>query len=373
MTRWETFRDKYLGKISTILSWIFNVAGLVLAILSFIKNDADLGWGVVLSLIIFNSIFLIIISIYETLLFKRGATLEKDIIKEKDEAIEQLKLQLKLSNNQSDKLRYYYKYIIATLNKFSTQLLEVNYKLQESNNDIDQMVEEYNSNNNHADDKFESFIANLKSTAYNDYEQSMLKEFNHFLSNITNKLKLILDISLKEKDCMLETSISVKQFSRIVYDPDDILDIGIITTFRDSQTYSQGKREIGEKIYYINKNTDFLYCLTHSYFLKNNIQEDDRTYDNEHKGFLEYYNCAIVVPIKCEFPDSTHIYGYLTCDILNDDFFQQNLLDDKMAEIMEATANIMGLYFDDMDFQWDHVLNYDFLDTIFNFKNKTKK
>ena len=32
MTRWETFRDKYLGKISTILSWIFNVAGLVLAI-----------------------------------------------------------------------------------------------------------------------------------------------------------------------------------------------------------------------------------------------------------------------------------------------------------------------------------------------------
>lgn len=190
---------------------------------------------------------MIIISIYETLLFKRGATLEKDIIKEKDEAIEQLKLQLKLSNNQSDKLRYYYKYIIATLNKFSTQLLEVNYKLQESNNDIVQMVEEYNSNNNHADDKFESFIANLKSTAYNDYEQSMLKEFNHFLSNITNKLKLILDISLKEKDCMLETSISVKQFSRIVYDPDDILDIGIITTFRDSQTYSQGKREIGEK------------------------------------------------------------------------------------------------------------------------------
>lgn len=44
-----------------------------------------------------------------------------------------------------------------------------------------------------------------------------------------------------------------------------------------------------------------------------------------------------------------------------------------MAEIMEATANIMGLYFDDMDFQWDHVLNYDFLDTIFNLKNKTKK
>ena len=372
MARWETFRDKYLSKISTILSWIFNVTGLVLAILSFIKNDADLGWGVVLSLIIFNSIFLIIISIYETLLFKRGVTLEKDIIKEKDEAIEQLGLKLKLSNNQSDKLRYYYKYIIASLNKFSTQLLGVNYKLQESNKNIVQMEEEYNSNSNHTNDKFKSIIDNLKNTAYTDYEQSMLKEFNHFLSNITNKLKLMLDISLKEKDCILETSISVKQFSRIVYDPDDITDIEIITTFRDSQTYSLGKREIGKKIYSINKNTDFLYCLTHPFFLKNNIQEDDRTYDNEHKGFLEYYNCAIVVPIKCEYPHSTHIYGYLTCDILNDDFSQQDLLDDKMAEIMEATANIMGIYFDDMNFQFKHVLDYDFLGTFFNLKNKTK-
>lgn len=142
------------------------------------------------------------------------------------------------------------------------------------------------------------------------------------------------------------------------------MDIEIITTFRDSQTYSQGKCEIGEEIYSINKNTDFLYCLTHPYFLKNNIQEDDRTYDNEHKGFLEYYNCAIVVPIKCAYPNSTYIYGYLTCDILNDDFSQQNLLDDKMAEIMEATANIMGIYFDDMDFQFKHLLDIVFLGTL---------
>ena len=42
--------------------------------------------------------------------------------------------------------------------------------------------------------------------------------------------------------------------------------------------------------YSIRKNTDFIYCLTHSYFLKNNITADDKTYDNENKDFLNYYN-----------------------------------------------------------------------------------
>lgn len=71
MKRWEQFKNRYMGKIPEILSWIFNIAGLVLAILSFINNDTDLGWGVVLSIVIFNSIFLIAITIYETLLYKK--------------------------------------------------------------------------------------------------------------------------------------------------------------------------------------------------------------------------------------------------------------------------------------------------------------
>lgn len=373
MSQWEKFKSRYLGKINNIISWIFNIAGLILAVLSFIKNDTDLGWGIVLTVIIFNSIFLIIISAYETLLYKRGIAIENNIVKTKKEEIEQLSRQLEASINQSDKLRYYYKYIISTLNKFSTQLLDVNYKLQKSYSDISKMVNEYSGNSSSTDDAFDAFIASLKENADNEYQRSMLKEFNHFLSNITNKLKFILDILLQEKGCLLDTSISVKQFSRIVIDTQDINDVGVITTFRDSQTYSQGKREIGEKQYSINRNTDFLYCLSHPYFLKNNIKANDRTYDNEHKGFLDFYNCTIVVPIKCQYPASPHIYGYLTCDILNNDLSKDTLLDDRMAEIMEATANIMGIYFDSMDFQWEYVLENDFLDIIFNIKSNATK
>lgn len=356
-----------MGKVSKILSWFFNIAGLVLAVLSFINNDTDLGWGIVLAIVIFNSLFLIGITIYETLLYKNGAKIEEKITFEKNSEISRLESELARSNDLADKLRYYYKYIISSLNKFTTRLCEVNSKYTQSKENLQKLIDEYVADEKN-DNVIEKFAKNQKETSEKEYRKSMVKEFNHFLANVTNKLKFILDTSLRGKGYSLETSISVKQFSRIVVDPQDVSDVSVITTFRDNQTYSQGKREIGSIQYSINKNTDFIYCLSHPYFLKNNIRQDDKTYDNEHKGFLEYYNCTIVVPITYEYPDYTHIYGYLTCDILNEDSSKDNILDDKMAEIMETTANVIGTYFDSMDFQWEYIFEDDFLDIVYNIK-----
>lgn len=367
MKKWEEFKNKHMGKISKILSWLFNVVSLILAILSFINNDTDLGWGVVLSIVVFNSIFSIVITIYETLLYKKGAKIEEKITNDKNSEISRLKNDLALSNDLSDKLRYYYKYIFSSLNKFITRLCEVNSKYTQSKEKLQSLIDEYVADGNN-DDLIEAFAKNMKETAEKDYRQSMVEEFNRFLANVTNKLKFILDASLREKGYSLETSISVKQFSRIVVDPQDVSDVSVITTFRDSQTYFQHKREIGREPYSINENTDFIYCLSHPYFLKNNIREDDKTYANEHLGFLEDYNCTIVAPITYEYPDFTHIYGYLACDTLNDDFSKDDILDDKMAEIMETTANVIGAYFDNMDFQWEYILEDDFLDIVYNMK-----
>ena len=368
MTHWLEISQKHLGKISKIASWIFNIAGVVLAILSFIKDDYDLGWVIVLAIVIFNSIFLMIVSIYETLLFKRGSKIEKDIKEEKQAEIDKLKESLFFSHDLNDKLIYYYQYIVSTLNKFLSQLCAVNTKFEYDKKTIQKVVDNYTRAGVPIDDEIEKQIKELQEKAEKEYRQSMLKEFDHFLSNVTGKLKATLDIALKAKGCLLETSISVKQFSKIVSDPDNVSDVGIITTFRDHQTHSQGKREIGVKEYSIRKNTDFIYCLTHSYFLKNNITADDKTYDNENRDFLNYYNCTIVVPIVYRYPDKQHIYGYLTCDILNKNNSVDNLLDEKMAEIMVATANIIGIYFDSMDFQWEYVLEDDFLDIVYNMK-----
>lgn len=310
-------------------------------------------------------------SIYETLLFKRGSKIEKDIKEEKQKEIDQLRESLFFSNDLNDKLIYYYQYTVSSLNKFLSQLCAVNTKFEDNKRIIEQVGDNYIRTGVPIDDEVEKQIKEQKEKAEKEYRQSMLKEFDHFLGNITGKLKSTLDVALKAKGSLLETSISVKQFSRIVSDPENVSDVGIITTFRDHKTYSQGKREIGIKEYSIRKNTDFTYCLTRSYFLKNNIVADDKTYDNENKDFLNYYNCTIVVPIVYRYPDRQHIYGYLTCDILNKDYFVDKLLDEKMAEIMVATANIIGIYFDSMDFQWEYVLEDDFLDIVYNMK-KTK-
>lgn len=368
MKNWENFKTKHLGKISKFASWTISIAGLVFAILSFF-NQTDLGGIIVLLLIVLNSVFLILVSIYETVLYRRGSAIEEKIYNEKNQEIIELETALKLSKDLSDKLRYYYKYIILTLNKFITQLSAVNIKYVEAEDSIKVLIEEYKNSGKKIDEKLESYLNERKVINEIEYRRSMLKEYNHFLGNTTNKLKYILDNSLKEKGCSLETSISIKQFSRIVTDVKKINDVIIITTFRDNQTYSQGKREVGNKKYSIDNNTDFIYCLTHTYFLKNNISLDDRTYANEHQGFQEYYNCTVVVPIKYEYPDCSHLYGYLTCDILNDDLSKNNLLDDNMAEIMEATANIIGAYFDSMDYQWEYTLEDDFLDIIYKMKS----
>lgn len=368
MNKWMNFKTKYLGKISKMFSWLFNIVSLILAIISFMYPDYNLNWAVILFVIIFNSLFLIIVSIYETLLYKRGAKLEEETLQEKSDEIEKLKNSLFCNEDLFGKSIYYYKYIVKKLNKFNTQLYAINSDLAKFRKNMDDYVKkcdsDFGKNGEATDDYFYQLIKDEEIK----YRKCMLKEFNDFLSKITNKLKYILDIYLKKKGCSLETSISVKQFSRIVTDIQDINDVTVITTYRDNQTYTQDKREVGKVQYTILNNTDFLHCLKKPYFLKNNISSKDKTYNNEHEGFLEYYNCTIVVPIKYDYPDCSHFYGYLTCDIHNDDFSKNNLLDDKMAEIMEVTANVISAYFDNMDFQWDYVLEDDFLDIVYNMK-----
>lgn len=372
---WTNFKEKYLGKVEYVFSWLFNIAGLILAVLSFIKPDTTLGWRVVVSIIVFNSLFLITVSIYETYVYKRGENIKEQIENKKDGEINKLKHSLKLNYDLEDKMRYYFKRIFLTLNESISELYAVNSKFSEAKEDVKKFVDGSGTNSYIGDvdseESFEKYIKKTKEKSEVEYRKSMLAEFHRFLDSVTYELKIILDSSLREKGSILETSISVKQFSRIITDPEDISDVVVITTFRDRQTYLQGKREIGKEKYSINRNTDFIYCLFNPYFLKNNIksEKDDKTYSNQHEGFLQYYNCTIVVPIKYKYPDCSHIFGFLTCDILNDDLSVENLLDNKMAEIMETTANVIGTYFDNMDYQWECVLEDDFLDIVYTMKS----
>ncbi len=371
----DKLKSGKLGKITKIFLNIINIAAFILSIFSLTKNDEP-NWKIVAAIIIFDCVFLIVSSIYETVLFnhckkyKENIEIENNIIiDEKGKKILELTNQLSdISKNLNSQieyekhLRYYYNFIVSLLNDFSTRLYGVNTKLIDSIKKHEELNNILNQNIEGAKEFADSVIRDANS----EYNDAMISIYKRFLSNLFKSLKTIMDQFLENKGLDLKSSISVKQFNSKVTNPNNISNIKILTTFRDNQTYSQTNREIGGKEFKINKNSDFTYCLTNPYFLKNNISKHDKTYDNEHKEFSEYYNCAIVAPIFCKYPNNiTYIYGYLTCDVLNEDLKNDNIFDEQSAEILVTTANIIGIFFDNLDYLWNSVYPNDFLDIIY--------
>lgn len=328
---------KLLGKI---FSFIYNLIGLVLAIWAIIDDYPTLEWAIVLCLIIFNSIFLMVVSAIEAWQAHKTKVYSQN-------------LDMCKSN-----LREHYNYIITSFAKFSNKLLCVNLEKQEAYADCKELVGLGISPNS-------TQIEERLKKADNAFVQSMIKEYRHFLGNITSKLKTTLDYFLASKGCQLEVSIAIKQLNRIIDPESSDSNAKVITVFRDYKTYSQGKREVAQTEYTISGNTDFHYCVTNPYFLKNNISPDDKTYANENPACFSNYNCTIVVPIKCSYSEANQMFGYLACDTLNEDFSKTDIMDTEMAEIMIATANIIALYFEDIGFQFEAVGNMDFMDTIY--------
>ena len=365
MNQWVKALNKKFGRIIMIIAGIYTITEIALLILLFHDDKGDIGWKVAIVVIIVNIFFLVLASVYNILLHKQGSVIKNKTDNKKE--IDKLDVSIDRSKELYENLIYYYQSTISILNKFMSRLCAVNKKYQIDKRDI-KKIDGYIRLENVIDSNISMFIKEQERKVEKEYRETMLAEFDLFLNNITNKLKFILDTILREKGCLLETSISVKQFSKIVSNPNEIDDIFVITTYRDHQAYTQVKREVGMEKYVIRNNTAFVHCLTHSYFLKNNIHNDDKSYNNAHKEFLDYYNCTIVAPICFYYPDYNHVFGYLTCDVLNKNPKCNAPLDEQMAEIVATTAKAIGMYFDRMDYQWESVLEDDFLDIIYRMK-----
>ena len=115
------------------------------------------------------------------------------------------------------------------------------------------------------------------------------------------------------------------------------------------------------------------FCLSHAYFLKNNIRKGDNSYTNESYHYYEKYNCAIVVPITQHSSSATELFGFLACDTLAVTTRLDSIMDFQMAEVMIATANIIGDFFKDMDYQWHTISDDPINETIFSMKKEKHK
>lgn len=190
--------------------------------------------------------------------------------------------------------------------------------------------------------------------AYMQFAGGLLDLYRRYSKNMLNHLVKIEEAYLSAKGYnSLPVSATVKFYDRsFCPQKDERKGIHVYTAFRDSRTYDKHEREIGEKLYTIDGNADFVRCLQKEHFLINNAVRNSDSYMNEHTDFDAYYNCTIVVPIRAKLPDgSFKHFGYLCCDCLNSES-KCEIFDKPATQYLFAVAQQYATFLDTLDANW---------------------
>ncbi len=219
-------------------------------------------------------------------------------------------------------------------------------------------------------DKFEAMCKERLTTAHNTYSTNIYRHYNSFIRGVMDEVKRFTERQLQGKDYSLRVSVTLKLLREAINVDDDINKTVVFTAFRDKETYEEEKREIGKAEYRINKNIDFSTCISKERYICNNVTSETDNYMNEHSGFDTYYNCAVTVPIICDYKPSKKIYGFLCCDVLNRDYKNQEIFDVEIANQMYAAALAIGTFFDFIEKSWNETMDIyetkEFLTFIYN-------
>ena len=335
-----------------VLSWIIAIASFILAIITLClpqnneENAIEWATGIIISIVIFNSLFLLLAGVYECVLYFKG----KAIAESNKKDLNDLKSKLEKSKNFS-----------LSFASFSFTLFEKYNSAK--NKTIDSAGSFFEQLPNFAEalkkDEANQQVQALLISSERNFRDSIIVNYDKYLRFFTDEIKNMIDKSLDQKGLKLSCSVSIKQFDKIYEDNMDYRDLKVYTTFRDGSTFNdkikKGKREVCSKIFSVSKNIDFVQCLSQESFLKNNFNQSDTDYYNESVEYFKNYNCAMVVPIFSIYGGRKRYYGYLACDTLNTDLENSNIFDEEMLQIMKFSTNILGSYFDDLDYQWDNL------------------
>lgn len=185
--------------------------------------------------------------------------------------------------------------------------------------------------------------------AQKEFRGTIYSEYKRYTRNFLDAVVGIQQAQLDLKGIKKEVSVTVKLFDTPYYPNSSRREnIVVYTAFRDKRTYDIGDREVGEKVFCIDENSDFTYCLRRDYFIMNNLQRDSSNYSNENKEFFTHYNCTVVVPIRAKVHNQPYRYfGYLCCDCLNES--DDEVFDKKSAQFLFSMAQIYATYLDALD------------------------
>jgi hypothetical protein len=368
---------KYLDMISKRPQGLFNViAGFITVILSIIslyfsvlkKSPHDLGWIVVLTLLIITSLFLVGVSFYEgTLYMDKKDAIGKSVDKERrtiefhGSIIRYYVAYALFFNNYMALLHRYHKDFTDIFRKNMNEMASKTINEKEGND-----ATENEKEGNDATDKYRSNIFN----GADKYGLNTFKDYQVFLDRTLNSLVEVLEGISIFKDPKYAISASIKQFNSTYTKTKkrDYGEIKVLTMFRNTNhNNSRMEREIREKEYSIEGNTAFSHCMKDpkGIYMCNNIDHNANNYLNENEKWHSYYNCATVVAIFCQCESDRYYFGFLACDAQNANVNNVggDVFDDDMVQIIVSVANIIGIYLDNIRNQWHDVFpDQDFLE-----------
>ncbi len=345
-------------RISGAVNLLCGVISLVLSAVSVFSSQLDLSWAIVLALIALWALYYIIM----TVTFGFFISKNRLAIEQAEKRAHHFEERFQNCNKIVTKLCYFVNHIIGTLDHFINASARLHNTYAEEINAANRSREDLSGADSN---QLDSHIQLRKKTATAAYEEGLRKNYSHFMANIIGKLQETLNYYLASKGLQLTVSIAVKHFSSVLEDPSKSHNVKVLTTFRDNMTYTLRKREIGERDYSIEKNTAFQHCLHESYFLRNNINPDDRSYLNEHKDFLQCYNCVVVSKIYTRDDVGNRVFGYLACDVNNANEKVTDVFDSHAANLVEVTAQIIGQFLDTLDAHWENSLGKDFAEETY--------
>ncbi len=358
--------------IKESLSWIIAIGGLITSIIGLTKGSAFTA-GVVYVIIIIDSIILIALGIYATISFYKN----RSEIEEKENELLNEKYNLEqLSSKYSEQTKAYLSlgtncnYVIKTLHRFLNRLYDLTYQ---SLDGTDAINDEEKDMAAHGYEKCEIEKKTIIMAKEKDDKISsqLFDDYKRFLSNILNKTQDNIEKYLRVKGYDLEVSVTVKQLIEpsLQSSEKDFISIPYVyTAFRDSRTWTKKvRKEVAQKKYTIDKNSDFIHCLSQGFYIFNNKTNESRDYCNENTEFDKYYNCGATTLI-CSVKENSekYIYGFLACDVLNTSGDNDEIIDNVIAGFLEFTAYAIAVYFDNIDFNWEFCQISDKYDTFWN-------
>lgn len=374
-----------LLKVPKVINWIMAILSLYFSWISIKSGTITLEWYIIAIIIIGNGLFLIICSLYEGFLYKKfTAQLEKNRTEylRKTEQIELNHKETLIEQNKKDEelikrtliltqsieeLKEMNVTMIKTYQEIINKYNLYYAKLQNINDTYVNKVKQLGRlNNTELDNDQNKELDKIKRMYDQEYIKSYIEDYNRFMGESTQNLKIVLDNYLKTKKVNLKVSIAIKQFNQRLMDITEIKTIKVMTTFRDKESYLSG-REVGKKEYTIYGNTDFLHCLRNASYINNNLLKDD-SYNNENINYKHEYTSTAVVPIVWEYEKINRFFGYLTCDVYDEEQKYTDVMDQNIIHMMNSVASILARYFDDIQYLVQNILYKDFISEVYTSK-----